>query len=199
MEVARAGADAEVERGEAARGHGDRRQAAVLHPAVEDHARVRAALVLLEELDDRLPADLLLAVRDDAEVDRERALGREQPGRVQEHPQLALVVGDAARVQPLAADRRLEGIRLPELERRRRLDVEVAVAEDRRRARRLPRRGDLADDERPLAPRDELRLAAAAPDLVRDPLRGRDESPACAGSALTDGMRRNSESSSSQA
>ena len=38
-------------------------------------------------------------------------------GRLQLHPELALVVGDAARVEPLAADGRLERIGLPELER----------------------------------------------------------------------------------
>ena len=172
VQVALAGAHADVEGGEAAGRDRERRQVARFHAAVEDHARVGAALVLRQELDDRLAADLLLAVRDDADVDRKRALGREQAGGVQEHPELPLVVGHPARVQPLVADRRLERIRLPELERRRRLDVEMAVAEDRRGALRSRRGADLADDQRPLAVRHELRLAAAAPDLVGDPLGG---------------------------
>ena len=156
---------------EAARGNRERRQIPRLHAAVEDHAGVRAALVLLEELDDRLAAHLLLAVRDDTDVDRECALCSEQAGGVQDHPELALVVGDAASVEPLVADRRLEGIGLPELERRRRLDVEMAVAEDRRSALGSRRRADLTDDERPLAVRHELCLPAPTPDLVGDPLR----------------------------
>ena len=140
-------------------------------PSKMTHA-VGAALVLAEKLDDRLPADLLLAVRDDAEVDRQRTVGGEQAGRVQQHPELALVVCDAARVEPLVPDRRLERVRLPELERRRRLHVEVAVGEDRRRARGAVRGRDLAHDERPLPVRDELGFAAAAADLLRDPLGG---------------------------
>ena len=172
VQVALPGADADVEGGEPARRDRERRQVSALHAAVEDHAGVGAALVLLEELDDRLAADLLLAVRDDANVDRQRAVGREQARRVQQHPELALVVGDAAGVDPLVADRRLERVGLPQLERRRRLHVEVAVAEDRRRVRGVVGRADLADDERPLPVRHELGLAAAAADLVRDPLRG---------------------------
>ena len=142
------------------------------HAAVEDHARIGAPLVLRQEFDDRLAADLLLAVRDDPDVDRKGALGRKLPGGVQEHPELPLVVGHPSRVQPLVADRRLERIRLPELERRRRLDVEMAVAEDRRGTLRSRRGADLADDQRALAVRHELRLPAPAPDLVGDPFGG---------------------------
>jgi hypothetical protein len=145
----------------------------VLHAAVEDDADVGAALVLPDELDDRLPAHLLLAVGDEAEVDRQRPLGRELPRGVDRHPELPLVVRDPARVQPLVPDRRLEGIGLPELERRRRLHVVVPVDEDGRRAASAGRRADLADDERPLAPWHELGLAAAATDLVGHPLRCR--------------------------
>ena len=66
VEVALPGLDAEVEGRKPARRHRERRQLAPLHPAVEDDAAVGAALVRLQELDDRLSADLLLAVRDDA-------------------------------------------------------------------------------------------------------------------------------------
>src|SRR4029079_1144249 len=100
------------------------------HASEKETAACAAACVLLQELDDRLPADLLLAVRDDADVDRERAVRRQQPGGGEEHPELTLVVGDSARIEPLVADGGLERIGLPELERGRRLDVEVAVAED---------------------------------------------------------------------
>jgi hypothetical protein len=46
----------------------------------------------------------------------------------------------------------------------------VAVAKDRRRIGGAVRRTNLADDERALAERHQLGLAAAAADLVRDPL-----------------------------
>ncbi len=170
VQVTLTGADPDVEGGEPASGDRERRKVPVLHATVEDDARVGAALVLLQKLDDRLATDLLLAVGDDADVDRQRALGGEQAGCVQQHPELALVIRHAAGIQPLAADRRLERVRLPELQRRRRLDVEVPVAEDRRGVGGVARSGDLADDERPLPVRDELGLAAAAANLVRDPL-----------------------------
>ena len=92
------------------------------------------------------------------------------------------------RVEPLVPDRRLERVGLPELERRGRLHVEVAVGEDRRRGRGTVRGRDLAHDERPLSVQDELGLAAAATNLV-DHSAARTTSSACAGSALTDGMR----------
>ena len=181
VQVARAGADAHVEGGEPAGRDRERRQVPVLHAAVEDHARIGAAVVLLEELDDRLAADLLLAVRDDANVDRQRAVGCEQTGRVQQHPELALVVGDAAGVDPFVANRRLERVGLPELERRRRLHVEVAVAEDRRRTRGVGRRSDLADDERSLPVRDRARprrrRAGSSPRPTPRPARHRPGAP----------------------
>ena len=193
------GADEEIERRQAAGRDRDRRQVAVLHPAVEDHARVGAALVLPEELDDRLAADLLLAVRDDAQVDRQGALGREQARRVSEHPELALVVGGAPRVEPLAADGRLERVRLPEIERRRRLHVEVRVA-------KTVGASSAFCDAR-ISPitsgRSPHGTSSASPPLRRIlsaiHSAAATTSSACAGSALTDGMRRNSESSSSHA
>src|SRR5215213_6863063 len=78
-------------------------------------------------------------------------------------------------IEPLVANGRLEGIRLPELERRRRLHVEVAVAEDRRRIRGVGGGADLADHHRPLPVWNELRLTAAPPHLVRDPIRSLDD------------------------
>ena len=58
-----------------------------------------------EELDDRVAAGLLLAVADEANVDRQLAGPRELLGRLQQRIELALVVGDAARVEPAVADR----------------------------------------------------------------------------------------------
>ena len=143
VQVALAGPHLDVDADEAAGRELDRRHVAAQHPAVEDHARVGAALVLRDPVGDRVAADLLLAVAGDAEVDRQRARLDEPLRRLeQDEPELALVVGDAAPVRPLAADVELERVGLPELERRRRLDVEVVVDEDGRRvARRRSRRG----------------------------------------------------------
>src|SRR5581483_9502108 len=85
------------------------------------------------------------------------------------HVELALVVGGAARVQVPVANLRLEWVAVPELERVRRLHVEVAVAEDRRRA--VARRGaNLADRERLAVPVDELGFASRLPQQPADPL-----------------------------
>src|SRR5213078_814754 len=84
--------------------------------------------------------------------------------------ELTLVVRDAARVDPLVADRRLERLALPQLERRRRLHVEVAVDEDRRRVAVVGRRRNVADDERLRIGLLQLRLTPRAPNEVANPL-----------------------------
>ena len=162
------------------------------HAAVEDEAGVGAALVGLEEVDDRVAARLLLAVEGDPDVDRQRALARQELRRLEEEVGVALVVDRAARVEVAVADLGLEGIGLPEVERRRRLDVEVAVEKDRRGVAGPIRRADLPDGEREGLRLDELGLAARRADEVADPLAGAATSPACAGSALTLGMRSHS-------
>ena len=198
VEVALAGLDAQVEGGEPAGRDRERRQRARLHAAVEDHAGVGAALVLLEELDDRLAADLLLAVRDEADVDRERSVGGEQAGRVQQHPELALVVRDAARVEPLVADRRLERIRLPE----RRAAPAAARRSGRSRGRSArPWRRSRRGISPTTSGRSPYGTSSASPPLRRTLSATHSAawttSPACAGSALTDGMLSSSPSSSS--
>ena len=165
-----------------------------LHPAVEDDARVDRPVVRLEEARDRVAARLLLAVADDAEGHGQRALGRERLDRLQLHPELALVVGDAARVEPLAAHLGGERVALPELERVRRLHVVVPVDEDGRRAGR-PR--DLADDEPSVLA--HLGLAAERAHLLGDPVGGaRDVAPRAPGRRSRSGSRGSSPSSSSQ-
>src|SRR5262249_61460921 len=96
--------------------------------------RVGAARVVGEEIDDRMPADLFLAVRADAQVHGQVTGLGEELRRLEHAPELALVVRDTARDEPLAADGQLERRRLPELERCGRLDVEVAVQKDGRGA-----------------------------------------------------------------
>ena len=95
--------------------------------------------------------------------------GGEQLGGLEQHVELALVVGDAARVEPVVALDELERSRVPELERVGRLHVEVPVKQDRGRSLGVLRCADLADDERALAPRDHLGAAAGARDEVGDP------------------------------
>ena len=138
---------------------------------VEDHARVGAALVLLDEVDDRVAPDLLLAVARDADVHGELGVLRQELRRLDERVQLALVVGDPATVVPAVALRELEGRRLPQVERRGRLHVEVAVDQDGRRAPVAGRGRDLPQDELALAERRHLRLPAGALDEVGKPLR----------------------------
>ena len=134
----------------------ERRQTATDHDAVEDDPRVGAAFVALEELDDRVAADLLFAVAAEADVHGQLALQRQLAGGGELHVEVALVVDRAAAVEVVAADLGLEGRRVPQLERVRRLHVEVAVAEDGRRVVGARRRADLADHERALPPGDEL-------------------------------------------
>ena len=154
----------------AARRDVERRDVAADHAAVEDDRRVCAALVGLEELDDRMPAGLLLAVAAEADVHRQLARARELARRGEQHVELALVVDGAAAVQVVAADLRLERVALPQLERVGRLDVEVAVADHRRRALGAVRGAQLADRERLPVPVDHLALAAGLADEVAHPL-----------------------------
>ena len=76
VQVALAGPHLDVDADEAAGRELDRRDVTPQHPAVEDHAGVGAALVLRDVVDDRVAADLLLAVERDAEVDGQRVLPR---------------------------------------------------------------------------------------------------------------------------
>ena len=138
--------------------------------AVEDHARVGAARVLGEEVDDRVPADLLLAVAGDPDVHRQLALAGEQLHGLDERVQLALVVGDPPPVVPAVPLGQLERAGFPEVERRRRLDVVVSVDEDGGRGAVAAARRNLPEDELALTERGHLRLAPRALDEVREPL-----------------------------
>ena len=87
------------------------------------------------KLRDSLPSNLLLALHDHAHVHRQpSAASRKQRFQgLHMHPHLSLVVHRAARVEVAIALRRLEGRRLPLVQRLRRLHVVVPIQQHRRR------------------------------------------------------------------
>ena len=122
----------------------------------------------LQQVEQNLGAELLLALDEKVEVDTGPAAGLD---RFQETEDLALVVGGATGEQAAAAHGRLERRRLPLVERVRRLHVVVPVDEQGRRAGHF--RPHTPHDGMRFA-RDELHLAAAeAPQLAGHPFRGR--------------------------
>jgi hypothetical protein len=94
-------ADADVDEGlaHAAQPDGDRRRALVDHARVEDDRHVGAALVVADPVGDVAAAALLLALDEDAHVDRQLARGLQLARRVQQRQEVALVIGGAACVQ----------------------------------------------------------------------------------------------------
>src|SRR5439155_1040672 len=78
--------------------------------------------------------------------------------------------GDAPCIEPPIALLELERGRLPEFERRRRLDVEMTVEQHGRRPGTVGARGNVADDEIAFAVRHELRFAPGPLDEVAHPL-----------------------------
>ena len=133
VQIALAGSHSHVEERDAARRDLEDRNAGLEHVPIEDHASVSSSLVGLQEVDDRMAAALLLAVTGEPHVHGQRALGCEERRGLEQEVELALVVGDAARIEPAVPDRRLERRALPSVERIRRLNVEVTVRDDGRR------------------------------------------------------------------
>ena len=170
VEIARSGTNSQVEGDQPARGDRELRLAPLGHPAVEDEARICRPAILADPVADGRPADLFLAFEGDADVHGQLALGGERPNRGQHDVQLPLVVCDTTGVQPAVPLDERERIGLPEVERRRRLDVEVVVAEDSRRLVGAGRGAHLPDHERLARRLDELRLAAGGHDHVPHPL-----------------------------
>ena len=190
VQVALARPDLDVEVADPAGRDVERRLSTLRHVRVEDHAGVGAALVLRDPVDDRVAADLLLAVARDPHVDGQRALGGERRGRLQQEVELPLVVSDPACVEPLVADRRLEGRTLPEVERIGWLDVEMPVDHDRRRGVGVLRGANLAERERPLVDRRRGRTRRPHSGRSRRATpRRRGHRALRAGSALMLGMR----------
>ena len=170
VEVARSCPDSQVEGDQAARGDSELRLVPLGHAAVEDEARIRRPAVLADPVADGRPADLLLAVERDADVDRQLALGGQPSDSGKHDVELALVVCDATAVEPAVPLHEGKGIGLPQVERRRRLDVEVVVTEDSRRRICVLRGPHLTDHERLACGLDERRLASGGHDHVPHPL-----------------------------
>ena len=169
VQVCVAGPQLQVEVDHPARRQVERRQPAPDHAAVEDDCRVRPTLVRDEVVDDRVAAGLLLAVAAEPDVHGQLAGSRELARRREQHVELSLVVDRPAAEQVLPTDLRLERLALPQLERRGRLNVEMAVAEHRRRLRAAGRGGDLSDRERLPLPVDDLRRPTCSSDEVGNP------------------------------
>ena len=173
MHVGPAGADMQMRVHHAANADHEPRLGAPDHRAVEDQRRVRVALIGIHPFDDGVAADLLLSVEGEADVDRKLAGGCELPHGLDEQEHVSLVIGDPARVETAVAMGELERRGLPEIERVFRLNVEVRVAEHRRRRLGTLRGPHLADDEGSRAPWNELGRTPGGADLVRDPLGSR--------------------------
>jgi hypothetical protein len=167
--LARPHFDVEVER--PARRDREHRRLVVQHGGVEDHAGACRTGCLLEMPEDRRAADLLLAVEQEPDVDGKLARRREVQGCAGERPQLPLVVGDAARVQPAVAHFGRERLAVPQLVRRRRLDVEMPVTQDERRS------GCAAPhervDDRPACALDDVGVGSGSAKQRCEPVRGR--------------------------
>ena len=152
-----------------------------------------------EIVDDRVAAGLLLPVAAEPDVHRQLPGGGQLASGREQHEQLALVVDGSAAVEVLAADLGLERVALPQVERRRRLDVEMAVAAGRS-APLLP--PEAASSPIASGWPSQSTSSALPPALSMKPVThsaARTTSAACAESALTEGIRRNSASSSNQA
>jgi hypothetical protein len=80
-----------------------------------------------------------------------------------------------------------------------RLHVEVAVTENRRRSRCISTGSELSDRQRLTRPVDQLTVSTSAPDQLAYPFAGPCHVRGVPASALIDGMRRNSLSSSNHA
>ena len=134
VQLARSRRQPHLRPGEAAQAGRDRRQVGVDHAAVEDDRGREVALhVSGEVVHDRVAADLLLAVGEHAHVHPEVAGRREVERRPEERVEVALVVACPAGVEMAVAHLGLERRARPQVERPRRLNVVVAVGDDRRR------------------------------------------------------------------
>ena len=140
MQIAAGGLDLDLVIDEPAQLRGDRRRVRVPHAGVADQREIglEVRLVRFEERHEILRTDLLLALDDDGDVDRQRSRDL-LPGaaRLDEGHQLALVVLGAARDDDLSpvgviGHDGLEWRTVPEIERIDRLHVVMAVEQHMR-------------------------------------------------------------------
>ena len=173
MEVDRGPDDVDLGVHQAAQADRDRRDVALEESRVADDPDVGGEPVAVrdEPALERRGTRLLVALEDELDVDRERPAGGEERLRGAEvHVDLTLVIRRAAGEHPAVDHGRLEGRRLPQIERIDRLDVVVAVDQGGRRVGRA----------QPVAVHDgmtrrvrHLDVVDADPaQVVRDPLRG---------------------------
>ena len=138
MEVDRRPDDVDLGVHQAPQAERDRRQVALEEARVADDRDVggEARAFRLQPVVEVRRAGLLLALEHVLQVHREAPAGRQDRGGGHHvSVDLALVVGRPAGQDPVADDDRLERRGGPQVERVDRLDVVVAVDEDRRRAR----------------------------------------------------------------
>ena len=147
--------------------------------------------MLAEEMPEVRAADLLLALDQEADVERQPALLRKESfGHLQRHEHGPLVVGRAAGVDATVADARLERGSRPLGLVAGRLHVVVAVDEDRRRAGDAEPFADTTGWPSVATTRPFANASCAATHSAASRIAGRR-----AGSLLMLGMRRNSVSS----
>ena len=119
---------------------------------------------------DGVAADLLLRVDHEAHGDGELARRGEELGRLQEHEEVRLVVGDAASDEEAVALGQRPRVRLPQIERIGRLHVEVRVRQHRGSVRPVEAGTSPRTSGRP-GPLGDLDLSAGGADPRRDPVR----------------------------
>ena len=107
-------------------------------PVAREHGiGLQAILVRFDGRHGVRAADLFLALPEEGQIDRRRAVdGGQRLDRLDERDQVGLHVSRAAGVNPPVAHRRFEGRTLPKVERISRLDIVMPVDQDRRFARR---------------------------------------------------------------
>ena len=149
VQIAVGTGELDLECGDSAQRVRQRRVLEVWHTGVGNHDAVALefALVLPEKPDERLAADLFLALDNKRQVARQLGAGLEiRLDRLEVGEVLALVVAGTAREEVAAAKGRLERRTLPQFQRLGRLHVVVAVHEKVRLGAVALSRGGDGDD-----------------------------------------------------
>ena len=137
MKVALRAPGSQFERRDAAHPERDGRQAGIVDRSIgsDNEVGLQPVAVLAHEIGNVGAADFLLALQQENDVARQFAMHREMRLDGQDLGEvLALVVADAARIDPAIADRGLEGRADPGVQRVRWLNVIMPVEQHRGRA-----------------------------------------------------------------